>query len=495
MTTAETPRHRTYGNWSRPQSPGIWGLGTIGTALVILTPAAMVIGFLASIYLGLALGLLGLLALAPVALKIRGRTWGEVAMVRFAWWRAKSKREHLYLSGALAQPYGQHRLPGLLAQSELIATRDGFDRPAGIVVVPQTGHYTAVLKLDPEGASLVDQEQIDWWVAGYGMWLAQLAHEPGFEAAAVTIETAPDPGTRLATSVESQRSPQAPQLAHQVLDRILQTYPAGSAQVTAWVTLTYRSTGSRNKRGREAMINHVASRLPVLCDAMRGTGAGAVRPMTAHEITDTVKVAYDPAIATKVEQLRAAGQPTGITWKNAGPKAHVAAWDSYRHDSGVSRVYSMDVAPRGTVLASVLTQLLQPHPQIPRKRVTLTYRPHAPGEAARIVDRDVRNAYFNQEGARGTARDRLTIRAVEKSATEEAEGAGVTRFSLFVTVTVDSAADLEDADTLVDGLEGTARMELRPVFNGQAPAFAVCLPTGIVLPEHVLVPSTVREAL
>lgn len=433
--------------------------------------------------------------LAPLAVKVGGRSLGELIFVRLAFWRTQSKKETVYQSGMLAEPYGAHRLPGLLARSELVATQDGFGLPAGIVVIPQTGHYTAVLKLDPEGASLVDREQIDQWVAGYGAWLAQLAHEPGFSAATVTVETAPDPGTRLAMSVSSQRSDDAPELAQRVLDTITTTYPAGSAQVTAWATLTYHSTGSRNRRGREAMINHVAARLPGLADGLRNTGAGAVRPMTAQEIAETVKIAYDPELAIPVEQHRARGESTGITWDGAGPKADAAAWDAYRHDSGVSRVWSMEQAPRGTVLARVLEQLLAPHPQIPRKRVTLVYRPHAPGEAARIVDRDVRTAHFTQNSHRQVARDAVTIRAAEQAAREEAEGAGVTRFTLLATVTVDSVEDLADADTIMDGLEGTARLELRPVYGGQRAAFAVGLPTGVVLPEHVVVPTSVREAL
>lgn len=494
--TDTTPHRRTYGNWRRPESPGIWGLGTVGTILVIATPACMVLGFLVNVLVGLTLGAIGLAALAPIAITIRGRTLGELAMLRLAFWRTKSRGEHVYVSGGLAEPYGRHKLPGLLGRSELISTRDGLEQPAGIVRIPQTGHYTAVLRLDPEGASLVDTDQIDQWVAGYGAWLAQLAHEPGFEAASVTIETAPDPGTRLAAAVHSQHSPTAPDLARRVLGRIVDSYPAGAAQVGAWATVTYRSTGSRNRRGHEAMITHVASRLPGLADGLRGTGAGAVRPMSPAEIAETVRVAYDPNMATNVEQLRSAGEPTGISWDNAGPKADVAGWDAYRHDSGVSRVWSMDQAPRGTVLAGVLHTLLEPHPQIPRKRVTLTYRPHSPGEAARIVDSDVRTAHFNQESStRGAARSRVSVRAAEQAATEEAEGAGLTRFGLLVCATVPHAEQLADADTLIEGLAGQARLQLRPVFAGQRPAFAAGLPTGVVLPEHVLIPSQVREAV
>jgi hypothetical protein len=490
----QAAKPRTYGNWTRPRAPGIYGLGTVGTGLVILTPAAMVIGFLISALVGVGLGALGAVALAPLALKYNGRSAGEVAYVHLAFWRAKASREDRYLAGMLAEPYGSHQLPGLLAASELLGTNDGLGMPAGIVVVPHTHHYTAVLRLDPEGASLVDDSQIDEWVSGYGAWLSGLAREPGFTAASVTIETAPDPGTRLATAVASQRSEEAPTLAKDVLETIVAGYPRGSARVTAWATVTYSWTGSSRRKGRQAMVNHIASRLPGLCQGLRGTGAGEVRPMSPGEIAEIVGVAYDPAIGPTVEQQHAEGEPTGITWAEAGPRADVAGWDSYRHDSGVSRVWAMDEAPRGTVRAGVLRDLLTPHEMIPRKRVTLCYRPHTPADAARIVERDVRTAHFTQS-SRGLARDRATIRAAEQSATEEAEGAGVTRFSLLVAVTMNSAADLDDADTIIEQLAGAAKVGLRPVYAGQRAAFAVGLPTGVILPEHTVLPSTVRETV
>ena len=54
------------------------------------------------------------------------------------------------------------------------------------------------------GADL--RHQLDVWVADWGHWLANLADEPGIEACAVTIETAPDTGTRLRREVEHHRA-------------------------------------------------------------------------------------------------------------------------------------------------------------------------------------------------------------------------------------------------------------------------------------------------
>jgi hypothetical protein len=495
-TSEPTTSHRTYGNWQQPQSPGILGLGTIGTGLLFLTPLAAVLALMvAGMLAALITALLGAVTLLVLRRHSGKRSIGELLMVSLRFWGARARRETQYHAGMLAEVHGSHQLPGILASSELVSTVDGFGSSAGIVVLPRTAHYTAVLRLEPEGANLVDRPQIDQWVAGYGHWLSRLAHEPDLIAASVTIETAPDPGTRLAASVNTQRSADAPALAAEVLDTIVRDYPSGSAQVNAWATVTYRGTAARGRRGREQMINHVATRLPEITSLLGGTGAGAVRPMTAQEITEQVKVAYDPAIATDLEQIRDAGNSTGLAWSQAGPKAAVASWDSYRHDSGISRVWGMEKAPRGTVISRVLEQLVQPHPAIPRKRVTLVYRPHTPGEAARIVDRDVRTATTGQNPYRAVAREQSAIRAIEQSAREEAEGAGITRFSLLVSVTAHSAEELEEITAIMDGLQGTARLELRPMFGGQAAAFAATLPVGVILPEHASLPASVREAL
>jgi hypothetical protein len=52
----------------------------------------------------------------------------------------------------------------------------------------------------------------------------------------------------------------------------------------------------------------------------------------------------------------------------------------------------MSQAPRGEVRENVLARLIAPHGDIARKRVTLLYRVIDPGEAARIVERDLHNA-------------------------------------------------------------------------------------------------------
>ena len=64
-----------------------------------------------------------------------------------------------------------------------LSKEDG--QPFGMVILPQVGHYTVVLECGADGASLVDSDQIDTWVAHWGQWLAALSVEPGLVAASV----------------------------------------------------------------------------------------------------------------------------------------------------------------------------------------------------------------------------------------------------------------------------------------------------------------------
>jgi hypothetical protein len=105
------------------------------------------------------------------------------------------------------------QLPGLAAKSTLYEFTDSYKRPFALLHVPTTNHFTVVFSTEPDGASLVDPEQVDAWVANWGGWIAGLGDEAGLEAAAVTVETAPDSGYRLRNEVERNIHADAPEAA------------------------------------------------------------------------------------------------------------------------------------------------------------------------------------------------------------------------------------------------------------------------------------------
>jgi hypothetical protein len=500
--TVEGAQERTYGNWRRPRTAGLGQLGLVGTGVLM---AGVVVVILAVAIAGVipALVLLAGLGLALGSLLVRdrhGRTGAQLITARVGWWRARGRGGHLYRSGPLGQvPWGTFQLPGLAAASRLSEWRDGYDRPFALLSLPSVGHHTVVIAVAPDGASLVDQEQIDVWVARWGQWLASLGDEAGVVAAAVTVETAPDTGERLRREVSDRIDPHAPELAQRVLREIVEDYPAGSATIKAWVSLTVSGAYRGRRGGAEEVARDLATRLPGITQRLRGTGAGTARPVGAQELCEVVRGAFDPAAARTIEEARAVGQTPTLRWVDSGPAAAEARWESYAHDGAVSVTWSMSAAPRGEVHSDVLWQLLAPHRDVARKRVTLLYRVLDAGTAARVVEADKRNADFRVNSAtRPSERALREQSSAWATAQEEARGAGLVDFGVLVTATVEDrgdATELAQAAATVETLAATARLVIRRVYGSQDSAFLAALPLGLVLPRHLKVPDEIRRAL
>jgi hypothetical protein len=475
-------------------------MGTLGTAIMMF---GLVITMIATLASGIGGALVSLVIVGTVLLLLmtkdkHGHSALQRLSTRIGWQRAKMARHNVYRSGPLGRTaWGKFQLPGLAAASQLSEYQDSYGRPFALLFYPSTRHFTVMINAEPDGASLVDEDQVDAWVAHWGQWLASLGHEPGIVAASVTVETAPDTGIRLRREVSQNMQEGSPAIARAMLAEVIQTYPEGSALVSARVALTFKGTDRSGKRRKEDdMGRELASRLPALTQSLNSTGAGAARPVTAQELCETIRIAYDPAAAVLIDEARSQGIAPELQWTDVGPAAAQAFWDKYRHDSAWSITWQMTQAPRGEVFSSVLSQLVGPHPDIDRKRVTLLYRPLDAATAARMVEADKRNASFRATAsARPSARSIAEARAADRTAQEEARGAGLVNFGMVVTGTVMTAEQLPDMVAAIDNLGATARVLLRPAYGSQDSAFVAGLPLGIVLQSHLSVPAGLREAL
>lgn len=501
VVTASTDKTipRTYGNWRRPVSAGILGLGAVGTAILIAGMILVVLVMMTrGIFwaLGVAVGV-AVLLLAMMKKDSHGKNLVTRVTAKSAFAVQRVRGSNVYRSGPTGRsPWGTNQLPGLGASLKLSEHRDGYDRPFAMIEAPSTATFSIVIGAEPSGATLVDVEEADRWVADWGHWLARLADETSLESASVTIETSPDAGGRLRREVQLNIDDSAPPFAQEVLRQTVQQYPAGSSTVKAYIAITFNAAtrvGGRKRKANE-VARDLASRLPGLTQTLQMTGAGAAHPVTAQELCEVVRVAYDPAAAALFDEARGLGQTAEITWTNVGPSAAQANWASYRHDSGHSITWSMTEAPRGIVQSGILTRLLSPHRDIVRKRVTLLYRPVSAARAAAIVEADLSAANFRATtGNRAKARDSVSLRSAEATAQEEASGAGLVNFGMLVTATVASPASEPDAIAAVDGLSAAARIRLRPVYGSQDSAFAAALPLGLVLSKHIKVPAQLRN--
>ena len=526
MTTSTAPAKRpTFGHLRKPRKAGLNSLSFGATALLFLG----VLGFIvASLFpgLGLLAAIVWLLGCVVLALLLQLRSADELTLLqraarRLTFRSARGSGANLYRSGLLGVlPSRAAQLPGLLADTELVTAWDSYGREFALVHHRATGDHVAVFAAEPDGSALVDAWEIDHRVAYWGAVLATFGDEPGLAAAAVTIESAPDPGHRLARAVENAIEPGSPPIAQAMLREVVARYPEGSAMIRGYIALTFTAVprpGAR-KRSSEEIARELASRLPKLSDRLVGAGTGLVRPLTAGELAEVVHVAYHPGKASVIEEVRARGEDPGLDWSEVGPIAHDNRWDHYVHDDGVSTTWQMTAPPRGTFSSDVLSDLLAPHRDIPRKRVTMLFETVPADRAADIVQKDLNDAEFRASSSvRPSARVRADARAADNAADAEAAGAGVVNVGLLVTATVLDpglrpgeqisrrnrnrsreerlARAADDAVAGVDSLSGAARVRLRKLYASQDAAFAAALPIGLNLAKHLRVPAELREAM
>ncbi|WP_340290873.1 SCO6880 family protein [Aquipuribacter hungaricus] len=492
----------TYGNFVRPARQGVLGL-PMGVALLCIPLVVGVVLMLVQTWYLAAVGtaVLGVVAAGLAVVGTRqGRSIYSRRLLLGAHRRKTARGDNLYVAGPAGKvPDGSFTLPGLMAPSALSQHADAFGTPFGLLHLRGARHYTVVLEAYPDGDALVDQARIDSQVAHWGAWLGQLALDEDVVGASVTVETAPDSGVRLTRMVQANLVEDASAFARTVIEDVVRELGTGSPIITTRIAVTFsgRSHDGRGRdRGVATMAEEIGNRLPVLLASLWETGAGtSVRACTAQDIVDFTRTAYDPTVATQVEQARAE-DGTGLTWAEAGPTFADDQVEQYFHDRAVSRSWQMYEVREGQFHSNALTRLLEPNGGVLRKRVTLLYRPVPAGQAADAIEAELNNAIFTgSQKQQVSARQRARLAYAHKAGEEEAQGAGLVRFGVIVTVTCAAQADFPRLERLVPSLGNQARLRLRPALGNQAVAFQAALPLGLVLPEHSMLPAQLRDYL
>lgn len=493
----------TYGNWRIPRTAGLGKLSGVATFMLFgLILVAMFVMQFAGIIAAVAF-------IIPAGLVLVGITWEDkhgVSLLERAgergqfMFRKKTKRNQLRNGVLGMNEQGGFRIPGVAASSEAFTAKDSFDREFVLIHHRAVSTFAVSISVEPDGSSMVDEQAVDQWVANWGGFLGSLGRETGLIGASATVETAPGSGVRVRKEIESSMSEHASDIARQMLAEAAETYPAGASQIRCWVTLTFSAAPrpGMKKRTPEEMARELATKLPAFTGRLESTGAGVATPMTLSEVTEIVRVAFDPAAARIFEDAFYSGGEIDVPWSECGPSAHSAEWNGYRHDSGISCCWTMTDAPRGHTFSNVLGRLLEPHRDIGRKRVTLIFRPVEASRTADVVEKDQNAASARASSSRGapSARAAVDVQAANATAKEEARGAGLLFFGLLISATVQDEEQLIDAVAAVEQeLAPASRISLRRAFNAHDAVFAGTLPLGIVLGRHTLVPESVKVAL
>jgi hypothetical protein len=473
---------------------GLMGLGPLQTLLVLAALTVLVIAATVSFTAFTTLAIPALVVLLAVAARWDGVSLLEAVVVRVRWWLSITRGHTSYRAGVMVAGAHAWGLPGVLAPTQLLSVPD----PAGdlgVVHNPRTHTMTVTLRCAATSTWLADPDEGAAWVASWGAFLASLGHHPRLHHVAVTVDSAPDPGTRLADHIAARIVPHAPASAVAILRQLVDAAPAAAADIDTRVSITFRTppdaghTEAHN--ATNAALDEISRTLPGLVDALGGCGLTVLGRASAANLIGIVRTAFDPAMRGDVDRMLhlrgGAALAQWLDWDSAGPVAAEEHLDRYVHDSGVSVSWAWHEAPRQQVHADVLARLLAPGPY--PKRVSLLYRPLPAGEAARVVEREVnaaafRAAYHRVQRRDESARDATDRQRAQRAALEEATGAGVGFASLFVTVTVTDPAQLPRAVADVEARADMAKIRLRRAYASQASAFAVTLPAG-TYPPHL----------
>lgn len=495
-----------FGNLTTPRASGLWGLSLVQSAALAPLPVLFIL-FLAGQRFVTAFSLVGITGLVLLLMKIKvrnGRTvFGRIA-VRWNQWRKEKTKKDIYLSGPSGPgtPDGATRLPGLMARSELSEHLDAYDRPFGLIRLSGGGvhQYSVVFETHPDGGSLIDPEQMENRIAHWANWLTQLGMDESIRGAQVTIETAPDSGFRLRNMLNKKARPDAPEFSTQVVDAIRETSVAGAPQLVCRISVTFdgrRLESSNKDRGVAEMAEEIGGKIPELVANLGGTGAGNVQVCTAQDIIDFTRVAYDPTVGSTVEEMQATAEGTGLVWEDAGPSFMRDGFDTLLHDRAASRSWTMWQGPTGHFRSNSLMRIMEPtnDANVLRKRVTLLFRPIPSHKTSYVVQNEQKNANFSGSQQRFNARADQRRAAAEKTAQEEAQGAGLERFGLIVTLTARDEESLKHWDRQVPALLSPAKLRVRTALANQAITFQAGLPLGLVLADHMLIPEAIRKGV
>jgi hypothetical protein len=471
-------RVRTYGGWRRARGVGLFGLGPVGTATVLL--CALLPLLLTSV--SLQVGAIAALPAAVVALltlvRVNDVSVVSVAARRLGWTLAVATGETSFR--AVREVAGGWSVPPTLASLRLLEVDDergGF----GVVWDTRSGQLTATMRCAAASTWLVDADDAEAWVANWHAWLASLGYLPAVTAVAVTVDTAPEPGTTLHDQVAARVDRQAPRDVRVLMRELVYRSPAASADVRTLVSVTFDpALASPRLDTVHTALADLDRKLSGLEASLAGCGVAVLGRCGSAELAGMVHTAFDPAARGDVERALEQGIAPP-EWDSAGPVATEESWDRYTHDSGTSVTWAWHEAPRQQVTAGVLTRLVSPG-RYPR-RVSLVYRAMPAGQAARLLENQVnaaafRDAYRRAQHRDESARDIADRLQAQRAAAEEAQGAGVVHLSLYVTTTVLDPRDLPAAAADVEARADQSKLRLRPLYGAQAQGFVATLPLG-----------------
>ncbi|KUM92905.1 hypothetical protein AQI88_29550 [Streptomyces cellostaticus] len=395
---------------------------------------------------------------------------------KFAWRRASRAEATSFRRVLLPHPYALD-LPGVGASSTLIKAHDPTTgRAVGVVHDRTTGYMTVTTLLAPGGSLMAPTGTVQSSLRTWSSVLDMMSTDEQIQGASVTIQITPGAGEALGDDVRARQDPGAPRLAKQIIDELVRTTPHATASVAPWMSVTVDPQAAAN--APVDLADQVAEALRVVDSLdLSGTGTDIERRATDIDLRRIVRSAYDPDVFNARD-----AEFADLQWSECGPQAADDSWEEYAHDGGVSVSWVLREMPRRPIAYSVLLPLLAPGRF--QRRVTISYRVLDPYEGEAVLEREISHAHHRAQATaefKGRAKwsQKADYQRAETAAAQVASGAQVVDWTLMVTATTRSAADLPAMrQELERAVKATRGIRMRPAYGAQASVFAAGLPLG-----------------
>lgn len=420
-----------------------------------------------------------MLLIGPSMIKFRGTSAGDYFI---AWLRSlpiRRRMAHRYRTGLFAHvPGGHSRLPGLASPiilDRLFDPMTGDD--IGALVNPIHRTVTIVMDTSATGRATQPEAAANAQVAGWGEFIRRAGEFGDVAGIAVVTDTVPETGARYDVEITKRRHEAAPSLALELMDERTEDLATDRIRYSQRIAVTFRYSSGNFRSG----IESVARRLEELTDAAAGAGLFASFASVGEIIAHT-HAAFNPAAGPMLDEAMARDGDPGILWNDAGPTYHADEHSHYLHDSGKSFTFRAWDFPVQPIEDNVLAQLLAPTYRAPYKRVTMIYRPYRPADAIETTDGDYRDAFAAvQRRKRGLVDARQQMRYDDIAATREdlAEGHGLTRVGVLVTVTVPIGTSGVDETAFIRAAGIAASIKFAPCYSDQAAMFLAAMGIGV----------------
>ncbi|WNI20412.1 SCO6880 family protein [Streptomyces sp. ITFR-16] len=476
MTTHDVPGSLMVDGFRVKKTFGIGGLSKAGT---MIGAAVLTADGLIGVQLPVTL-LFTLPATAMVLALAAARRHGMPALsyywARFAWRRAANFEATSFRRLLLPHPYALD-LPGVGARTTLIKAHDPTTgRAVGVVHDRATGRMTISTLLAPGGSLMAPTGSVRSSLRNWASMLESMSTDDQIKGASVTIQITPGAGEALSDDVKARQDPHAPELAKRIIAELVRTTPHATASVAPWMSVTVDPSASVNPP--TDLGGQVAEALKAVDGIdLAGTGTDIERRATDIDLRRLVRSAYDPDVFNARDSDFA-----DLPWAECGPQAADDGWEEYAHDGGVSISWVLREMPRRPIAYSVLLPLLAPGAF--QRRITLAYRVLDPREGEAVLEREISHARLREQAtAEVKGRSKYSQKAdsqrAERAAAQMAGGAQVADWTLMVTVTARTAAEVPAArQELARAIKATRGIRMRPAYGAQASVFAAGLPLG-----------------